>query len=189
MSERATASMPAAGSSAEPSPVASLATVRLRRGKAQRPPPAFLGNEAAAAAHDLAAAVPVSGDPVAILAWWERLKRGRLLPLPADLDRAAVGAAWSEAMLLELDAAAARVVRAMRLSNGDVVPSELIEYSTLVTEWLLAVGRRAAQRAGALVETHSFPAGFGVAVYRLVALPFGNPANGVEQVLCRLGPG
>src|SRR5262249_7810095 len=114
---------------------------------------------------------------------------GRLLPLPADLDRDAVAAAWSEAMLLELDGAAARVVRAMRLSNGDVVPSELIEYSTLVTEWLLAVGRKVAQRAGALVETRSFPAGFGIAVYRLVALPFGAPGRGVEQVLCRLGPG
>jgi hypothetical protein len=172
----------------EPPPAASLASVPLRkRGTAARPLEP-LNRAQEQSAPPAPATMPAETDPAAIIAWWERLKRGRPFPSPDDLDRAAIAATWPDAVLLAYDASSGTISRAIRLSNADIVPNEIVEYSTMITEWLLALGRKAAQRGGALQETRTFPIGRGIADYRIDALPLASDHRGVDHVLCRLAP-
>jgi hypothetical protein len=161
----------------EAPPVASLASVSLRRSGVTRPP-------AAAAAPS---PVPSGEDRKAVIAWWRALRRGRDLPAVDDLDRAAIAAAWPEAMLLAYDAGGDAVTRATRLSTDAIVPGAIVEYSPMVTEWLLATARRAARSAAPLEEERGFPVGRGLALYRLLALPLGGSRHVVDHVLCRIG--
>ncbi|HZS82898.1 MAG TPA: hypothetical protein VFA50_08500 [Stellaceae bacterium] len=179
----------ASGKPGELLPVASLTTVPLRKsGAFARPQPALLPVVHATAARGLAAAVPAKDEPVRIIAWWEQLKQGRRFPSPEDLDRGAIAAAWPEAVLLDYDATQEAILGATRLSTAGLVPSEIVEYSAMVTEWLLGFGRKAAQLGGALWEEREFPIGRGIARYRIIALPLSSRGRVVDSVLCRLAP-
>ncbi len=183
-----TAPQPTAPKSVEPSPAASLASIPVRKHGAAVRPPEPLTRAQQPSAQSVPAAIPAETDPAAIIAWWERLKRGRPFPSPDDLDRAAIAATWPEAVLLAYDASSGTISRAIRLSNAGVVPNEIVEHSSMITEWLLALGRKAAQRGQALQETMSFPVGRGIAAYRIDALPLASDRRGVDHVLCRLAP-
>lgn len=163
-----------------PPPVASLASVPLRR---TNPPARPLPQGMAAVATE--PAVPAGDAPRAVIAWWERLKRGRPLPSVADIDQAAIAAAWPEAVLLVYDAAQSSITRATRLGPDAIVRGSLVDYSPMLTEWLLEAARRAAQLRAPLQEERSFPAGRGFTRYRIDALPLGE--SGVDHILCRLG--
>src|SRR5689334_1748936 len=79
-------------------PAASLVAVPVRK----KPPSAATAASPSAKPNSVAApvfeAVPASGDPAALVAWWQRLRRGSPYPSPADLDIEAIGAAWPEAV-------------------------------------------------------------------------------------------
>jgi hypothetical protein len=155
-------------------PTASLAGILLKRP---------LATPLSAAALDR---VPRDDDPAVIIAWWEGLKRGRSFPAPDDLDRAAIGARWSAAVLLSYSAEANGVVRATRIGDRDDVQGG-VEYSPMLTEWLLALGRRTMLRGAPVDETRDFPSSRGTAAYRIVALPLSAGGHGPDHVLCRLG--
>ncbi|MBV9523565.1 MAG: hypothetical protein JO010_12265 [Alphaproteobacteria bacterium] len=163
-------------------PVASLVSVPLRKNAALVTPPATPAPEARGGGRTV-----IAGEPAALIAWWNGLKRGRLLPAPEDLDHSAIAGAWPEALLLECDAAQDAILRATRL--GAAAPSQFIEYSPMVTEWLLALGRKTMQRAAALHETRSFPVGAGLAAYCVVTLPLSAGGRGIDHILCAIGPG
>ena len=159
----------------EPPPAASLASIPLRRGGASRSLPP--------AAPPLSA-VPRGDDRGAVIAWWEGLRRGRAMPATADLDRAAIAAAWPEAMLLAYDAPQDNIAGAIRLGPGALVAGAIVEYSPMVTEWVLAASRRAARSAAPIEEERSFAVGRGLVLYRLFVLPLGS--GPVDHVLCHI---
>jgi hypothetical protein len=130
--------------------------------------------------------VPDAADPATIIAWWEILKRGRRLPAPADLDRAAIGAAWPAAVLLTYGAEPGGIASATRLGDRDDVRNGAVEYSAMLTEWLLATGRRALGRGLPLDETRDFPTTRGLVAYRILALPLSTDGQRPDHVLCRL---
>src|SRR5437899_2549435 len=156
-------------------PTASLAGILLKRP---------LAAPSVAAALDR---VPRDEDPAIIIAWWEGLKRGRSLPAPDDLDRAAIGARWPAAVLLSYSPELNGIARATRIGDRDEVHKGAVEYSSMLTEWLLAVGRMAMLRGAPIVETRDFPSTRGAAAYRIVALPLSAGGHGPDHVLCRLG--
>jgi hypothetical protein len=155
-------------------PTASLAGILLKRPLAARSPDAVLNR------------VPGVDDPAVIIAWWERLKRGRAFPAPDDLDRAAIGARWSAAVLLSYSAEANGVARATRIGDRDDVHDGAVDYSPMLTEWLLALGRKAMLRGAPVDETRDFPSTLGTASYRILALPLSAGGHGPDHVLCRL---
>lgn len=126
--------------------------------------------------------VPSDDDAAAVIAWWSALKRGRAYPAPGDLDRAAIGATWPAAVLLSGDGAG--IARAMRLGDRDELGA--MEYSAMLTEFLLAIGRTAMARGAPVEEARELPSAGGRAAYRILALPLSAGGGVPDHVLCRL---
>jgi hypothetical protein len=167
-------------------PTASLAAIPIRTSRSRLiPPPAT--RQAQAATPQAPASAPRDGDPAALAAWWRALKRGRDFPSPDDLDTEAIAATWPEAVLLGYDSRQAEITGATRLKAGSASGDNAIEYSPMVTEWLLALGRKAARQGAVMCETKDFPVERGMAAYRIVSLPLRAGRHGVDQVLCHLG--
>jgi hypothetical protein len=116
-----------------------------------------------------------------IVVYWERLRRGRPVPPIAELDRALVGNAWpgSLVVVFERDAAMPRISR-LGATDG------AIEYTPMVTDWILSRARQAAKRAARHDEVQSFPLEGSSARYRLFLLPLGMGNGTTEGVLCHL---
>ena len=130
---------------------------------------------------------PVPGDDsVAVVAWWSALKRGRAFPAPADLDRAAIGAAWPEAVLLSGGGSGCGIARATRLGDRGAIGDGGVEYSAMLTEFLLAIGRTAIARGAPVEEVREFPSAGRRATYRILALPLSAGGHAPDHVLCRL---
>jgi hypothetical protein len=91
---------------------------------------------------------------------------------------------WPEAVLLGYDPAKQDIARASRVGGADAFA---IEYTPMVTEWLLDLGRRAVRAGAPLHETRNFSVARGLTAYRLVALPLGADRRAADHVLCRLG--
>ena len=179
-------------------PVASLLAVPVRQARAPGPAPAPAPlppreapkqaplperTQTAPPREAAPVALPAAGDPAALIAWWNRLKRGAASPSPADLDATAIGAAWPDAVLLAYDKARQDIARASRLGNAD---SLAIEYTPMMTEWLLALGRKAAREGAPLHETRNFADARGLTAYRLTALPLSADRGSPDHVLCQL---
>ncbi|HUK60265.1 MAG TPA: hypothetical protein VLV50_13625 [Stellaceae bacterium] len=116
-----------------------------------------------------------------IVVYWERLRRGRPVPPIAELDRALVGNAWpgSLIVLFERDAAMPRI---SRLGTTDGA----IEFTPMVTDWIMSSARQAAKRATKHDEVQSFPLEGASARYRLYLLPLATGNATTEGVLCHL---
>ncbi len=153
------------------------------------PAPAPLASEAAAAepavangaAHGAANGSATADD---ILEYWDALRGAQDLPALKDLDRGRVAATWPNTVLLAFPALEepARITR-VGDNNGDV------EYTAMVTDWILTRGRNSAKRGQPMEEEQRFPvSGGGRARYRLLMLPFsgenGSPKS--EHVLCHI---
>jgi len=167
-------------------PAASLMGIALKPKRAAR---RDRGGDSAAS---VAAASPPSPPPVAepspeaaveppprpeeIVVYWERLRRGRPLPPLVDLDRALVAKAWPDSLIVVFDQEALPRISRLGATNGD------IEYTPMVTDWILTQARHAARRATKLDELQSFPMAGESVRYRLFLLPFGQG----ESVLCHL---
>jgi hypothetical protein len=166
-------------------PTASLAAIPIRTSRSRLiPPPA---TRQAQDPSPQPAGAPRDGDPAALAAWWRALKRGRDFPSPDDLDTEAIAATWPEAVLLGYDSRQAEITGATRLKSSGAEGDGAIEYSPMVTEWLLALGRKAARQGAVMCETRDFPVARGMAAYRIVSLPLRAGRHGVDQVLCHLG--
>jgi hypothetical protein len=120
--------------------------------------------------------------PEEIVVYWERLRRGRPLPPLADLDRALVGKGWPDSLIVIFDDEATAMPRISRLGANDGA----IEYTPMVTDWILTRARQASRRATKLDEVQSFPLDGESPSYRLFLLPLGTGTGASEGVLCHL---
>lgn len=111
-----------------------------------------------------------------ILVYWERLRRGRPLPLLAELDRAMVANAWPDSMIVMFEQDGMPRIARLGATDG------AIEYTPMVTDWILTRARLAGRRGTKLDEVQSFPLDAETAHYRLLMMPFGAG----ESVLCHL---
>jgi hypothetical protein len=111
--------------------------------------------------------------------YWDGLRGGRDLPPLEDLDRVLVAERWPNSVLLSF---AAGVPRMTRLGES----SDDVEFTGMVTDWLLSHGRQSAKRLEPVDEEHHFPATGGRARYRLLLLPLGRSGTPCEQVLCHV---
>jgi hypothetical protein len=204
----ADAAAPAAPRKADRAPAASLAGLLLKRPPrlepeiarsppplSPRPPPPAPTPSAplspppaprAAASPPPPLAVPSEEDPRLAVAWWRSLLAGQRWPGLAALDRKAIAAAWPAAVLLTYDAAADAIERALRIGTADDIRSGLVEYTPMLTEWLLALARRAAEIGAPVEEERSLPGLGALARYRIMALPFSAAGARADHILCRI---
>jgi hypothetical protein len=121
-----------------------------------------------------------------IVVYWERLRRGRALPPLADVDRNVVANGWPDSLVVVFDDDPSAMPRISRLGATDGA----IEYTPMVTDWILTCARHSAQRAQKLDEVQDFPMDGDRPRYRLISLPLGvspGPSEGVLCHLCRVG--
>jgi hypothetical protein len=142
------------------------------------PPPAPIQREAAPARPE------DPPRPEEIVVYWERLRRGRPVPPLADLDRGLIANSWPDSMVVAFDDGDRAMPRISRLGATDGA----IEYTPMVTDWILSRARHAARRAIKLDEAQSFPTEDGNPRYRLFLLPLGAGTGAGDCVLCHLCP-
>ncbi len=116
------------------------------------------------------------------MVYWERLRRGRPFPPLADVDRAMVGSSWPDSLIVAFEGGDMAMPRISRLGPTDGA----IEYTPMVTDWILTRARHAARRATKLDEVQSFPIEGDTPRYRLLLLPLGASNGASDCVLCHL---
>jgi len=169
------------------SPAASLADFGLG-GKAAPKRQGDLGKRitlaaAAAASPPLPARTTTEPPPRAeeIVVYWERLRRGRPRPSLDELDRGLVATAWPDSLIVLFEQDPAAMPRVARLGAADGA----IEYTPMVTDWILTRARHTAAGSERREEIRDFPLGTERPRYRLFLLPLDTAASG-GGVLCHL---
>lgn len=117
-----------------------------------------------------------------IIDYWDSLRGGRAFPSLDELDHDLVADSWPNSLIVVFGAAHSAVPRISRLGevNGE------IEYTAMVTDWILSRGRHSARRGEPMEEEQRFPLSDGSARYRLLLLPFGSEGGTSDHVLCHL---
>jgi hypothetical protein len=175
-----------------PRPTASLANFSLR-GKKATLPRQKSGDITTRIAAEPAPAPEAPPPPAAkssepppraeeIVVYWERVRRGRSLPPLEDIDRSLVANAWPDSLIVLFDQDPSVMPRISRLGAS----AGAIEYTPMVTDWILSRARHAARRAARHDEVQSFPVEGDVPRYRLFLLPLGSSAGASDAVLCHL---
>ena len=128
-----------------------------------------------------AAAAGVNGAAATpdILDYWDGLRGTRDFPSLNDLDRAHV-ARWPNTILLAFTNVEMPSITRIGENNGE------IEYTAMVTDWILSRGRNSAKRAEPMEEEQRFPVSAGSARYRLLLLPISGNGPKCDHVLCHL---
>jgi len=117
-----------------------------------------------------------------IILYWERLRRGRPFPPLSDVDRGMVGASWPDSLIVAFEGGDMGMPRISRLGATDGA----IEYTPMVTDWILTRARHAARRSTKLDEVQSFPIEGDTPRYRLLLMPLGASNGASDCVLCHL---
>jgi hypothetical protein len=114
--------------------------------------------------------------------YWDRLRRGRRPPILAALDRSIVAECWPDSLMVTYTAVDTAMPQIVRLGR----PTGAIEYTPMVTEWIIACARQVAHDGEAMEDEQEFPVANGMAGYRLLLLPFANDNGRSDYVVCHL---
>jgi hypothetical protein len=143
------------------------------------PPPAPTFEPAPTAMIEPANEPPPRAEEIVV--YWERLRRGRPFPNVAEIDRAVVGSGWPDSLIVAFEAGDGGMPRVSRRGANN----DSIEYTPMVTDWILSRARHAAKRGIKLDEVQNFPMA-GEVSYRLLLLPLAVSSGASECVLCHL---
>ena len=122
--------------------------------------------------------------------YWARVKNGRRFPSRADFDVAQMAENFPNSMLLTCSANGSSQVNfssILRLgANRRSQPGESLTFTSMITEWILAIGGEAVRAGTPVQDTEVFPSPDGTFAYKIVALPLSDQQTRVEHVLCHL---
>ena len=140
----------------------------------------------AARAPEVSRAAPLPYDDLRstddLVYYWDELRDGRELPLFSNLDRTRIAISWPDTVMVNYDEDRAAVPQIARLSRLTGV----VEFTSMVTEWILSSSRQVA-RAGKAMETkRAFTGANSARSYHMLLLPFANSGGASDHVLCHL---
>ncbi len=127
-----------------------------------------------------------------VASYWDELRRGRQVPSVIDLDPSEIAQHWPNSLLINcndisdhatVERSFAEVMRGAReqaAAQGEV----LIEYTPMVTEWIMTVGREVARAGRPIQDIEVFPTSVGNVSYRVIALPLSGERLGDVHALC-----
>jgi hypothetical protein len=122
--------------------------------------------------------------------YWTRVKNGRRFPSRADFDVEQMAENFPNSMLLTCGANGGSQVNfssILRLgANRRSLPGESLNFTSMITEWILAIGGEAVRAGTPVQDTEVFPSPDGTFAYKIVALPLSDQQTRVEHVLCHL---
>lgn len=134
--------------------------------------------------------------PQDIVRYWDQLRQGRRFPSRSDLDPAEIGRYWPNSMLVrrnrdnkgwQLETQFSGGLQAG--SNGSAMSKGSgAECASMVTEWILSLGREVAKLGKPLQDTEVFPTSVGEVRYNVIALPLSENQNEIDHVLYHLVP-
>ncbi len=134
--------------------------------------------------------------PQDIVRYWDQLRQGRRFPSRGDLDPAEISKHWPNSMLVRRN----RDNKGWQLetqfsgglqggSNGSAMSKGSgAECASMVTEWILSLGREVATLGKPLQDTEVFPTSVGEVRYKVIALPLSENQNEIDHVLYHLVP-
>ncbi|HEX3974044.1 MAG TPA: hypothetical protein VHX19_22105 [Stellaceae bacterium] len=144
--------------------------------KAPPPPPA----------PEVARAAPLPYDDLrssdALIYYWDELRAGRELPLFSHLDRTRIAISWPDTVMVNYGADQAAMPQIARLSRL----TGAIEFTSLVTEWVLSCSRQVARLGKAMETRRAFAGAHGPHAYHMLLLPFADASGASGHVLCHL---
>ncbi|TQV81952.1 PAS domain-containing protein [Denitrobaculum tricleocarpae] len=132
--------------------------------------------------------------PRDVASYWDELRRGRQVPSVIDIDPSEVAQHWPNSLMINcndisdhatVERSFAEVMRGAReqaAAQGDV----LIEYTPMVTEWIMTVGREVARAGRPIQDIEVFPTSVGNVSYRVIALPLSGERLGDVHALCHI---
>ncbi len=133
-----------------------------------------------------------TAQPRDVATYWDELRRGRQVPSMIDVDPHVVAQHWPNSLLIScddmngaatLERSFAEVMRGAReraANQGEVV----VEYTPMVTEWIMTVGREVARAGRPIQDIEVFPTSLGNVSYRVIALPLSGERLGTVHALC-----
>jgi hypothetical protein len=130
--------------------------------------------------------------PGDIYGYWTRVKNGRRFPSRADFDAEQVAEHWPNSMLLTCGSGIGagshgNFSSVLRLdANRRNRPEENLNFTSMITEWILTTGGEAARAGAPVQDTEVFPTPEGTHAYKIVALPLSENQTRVDHVLCHL---
>jgi hypothetical protein len=130
--------------------------------------------------------------PGDIYGYWTRVKNGRRFPSRADFDAEQVAENWPNSMLLTCGNAIGagnpgNFSSVLRLgANRRTRPGDDLNFTSMITDWILATGGEAARAGTPVQDTEVFPTPDGAHAYKIVALPLSENQTRVDHVLCHL---
>lgn len=131
-------------------------------------------------------------NPGDIYGYWTRVKNGRRFPSRADFDAEQLAENWPNSMLLTCGngngaGSNGNFSSVLRLgANRRTRPGEDLNFTSMITEWILATGGEAARAGTPVQDTEVFPTPDGTHAYKIVALPLSENQTRVDHVLCHL---
>jgi hypothetical protein len=116
----------------------------------------------------------------ALIYYWDEMRAGRELPLFAHLDRTRIAISWPDTVMVNYgsDDALPQITRLSRLTGA-------IEFTSLVTEWILSCSRQVAKLGQAMETRRAFTGARSPHNYHMLLLPFAD-ASGGSHILCHL---
>ena len=154
-------------------------------------------SEPAAAPQPQAPAGPAKPKrPQDIVHYWDQLRQGRKYPARSDLDALEIARSWPNSMLVRHN----RDNKSWQLetqfaggfqggSNGQhTSKGSGAECASMVTEWILSLGREVAGLGKPLQDTEVFPTSQGEVRYNVIALPLSENQTEIDHVLYHLIP-
>jgi hypothetical protein len=121
--------------------------------------------------------------------YWTRVKNGRRFPSRADFDVEQMAENFPNSMLLTCGNGGGQVnfSSILRLgANRRSQPGESLNFTSMITEGILAIGGEAVRAGTPVQDTEVFPSPDGTFAYKIVALPLSDQQSRVEHVLCHL---
>jgi len=114
--------------------------------------------------------------------YWDKLRHGYRMPTLSMLDRSLVAECWPDSLIVSYPENNEAMPQIARLSRA----TGEIEYTPLVTDWIISCARETVRYGEAMEDEQEFPYSRGMAGYRLLLLPFATDEGKGEFVLCHL---
>jgi len=171
--------------------IARAARAKALSGAGAKAPSPEVLLQAARAEAELRRAAEQAKQPTDLYGYWTRAKNGRRFPARGDFDAEQVAENWPNSMLLTCGATAGNgnvnITQVLRLGAGRRSrPSEELNFTSMITEWMLTIGGEAARAGQPVQDSETFRTPEGTHAYKIVALPLGEQPTRVDHVLCQL---
>ncbi len=137
---------------------------------------------------------PFSRMPQGLVKYWMSLTNGRKYPSWENFEQAKIADYWPNSMVLTCGPPDGRgdvtISKVTRIADQNVTPStsgaNRVEYTPMLTEWILSLGKATAGAGKPMQEADRFPTNEGIVRYQIILLPLSDEQTSIDHVLCHV---